>query len=78
MSHAEKSVRKWPWLIRYGFLIALVSGALWAGKYIVSAIEFVLPFTLGLGVVLMLLGWYGEVKRREGTNQSSRASEEQK
>jgi hypothetical protein len=66
MNQTEQQKRKWPWLIYYGFMVALVSGALMAGKYIVGQIEFVLPFTIGLGVLMILLGYYGEIKRKQG------------
>ena len=48
---------------RVGVLIVVASALLWLGAELSRRIEWILPYTAGFGLALVLVGWYVEARR---------------
>ena len=52
-------------LVRTGILVIAASGLLWLGAQLTRRAEWILPFTAGVGFILVLVGLYLEMQRRK-------------
>ena len=51
--------------IYYGLLLIVGTAAVYAGSWLTQRIEFVLPFTLGVGILLVILGAMMESRKKK-------------
>lgn len=51
-----KQTRSYNLVVRAGLWVTVISAALWAGGRLINIISHYLPYALGVGVGLMLIG----------------------
>jgi hypothetical protein len=54
-------------LLYYGILIVAASASIWLGAELTRRIEWITPWTGGLGALLIVLGLAQEARRRRGS-----------
>ncbi len=50
-------------LIYYGLLVILGTAACWLGLWLTTRVEFILPYTLGAGILMVIGGAFLESKK---------------
>lgn len=63
MSNVQSQGKKYNVFLRIGALLTLVSGSIWIGGMIIKMIAAVLPFALGLGILMTLYGLFLHTKK---------------
>lgn len=51
------------WLIYWGVIVIVGSAAIYAGAWLTQKIEFILPYTLAVGVLMIAAGVFLEAKK---------------
>lgn len=60
--------------IYYGLLLIVGTAAIYVGAWLTQKIEFILPFTLGLGILLVILGVLIENKKKQAQQEAPEAA----
>lgn len=60
--------------IYYGLLVIVASAAVFLGAELTKRIEFAVPYALGVGVVLLVIGIYTEMRKKQGSKEENKKS----
>lgn len=57
-------------LVYYGLLMIVAAAAVYAGEWVTRQIVFMVPFALGLGILMVLVGAIYEARKKKASANS--------